>query len=229
MGRMKRFIKKYSFTWIVFVYAAVYFRWFAWLEEHVTGEYSVIHMKIDDMIPFIEFFALPYILWFVYIVLAVALCIIADKESFYRAFLFLATGMTVFLLVSTFFPNGHHLRPLVFERDNIFVSLVRLIYKSDTATNLFPSIHVYNSLGCHFALMNTPGLKEKRWLKNSSLVTCILIILSTVFIKQHSVFDVITAFALSAVMYPISWKIDYQTIFAERRARREEKKAHARA
>ena len=109
--------------------------------------------------------------------------------------------MTLFLIISTVYPNGHFLRPLTFERDNIFIDLCRKLYQTDTPTNIFPSIHVYNSLGVHFAIMHHPKLKQKKGICISSAILMTSIILSTVFLKQHSVFDVITAFIVAGVMY----------------------------
>lgn len=120
--------------------------------------------------------------------------------------------MTIFLTISTLFPNGHHLRPAVLPRDNIFTMMVSHLYKADTPTNLWPSIHVYNSLGAHFAIMKNNKLSGKRPVRVLSLLLCISIILSTMFIKQHSVFDVVTAFIMAAVMYGIVYKYDILTM-----------------
>ena len=113
----------------------------------------------------------------------------------------LGTGMTVFLIVSYIIPNGHDLRPASFKRNNIFTSLVMAMYQTDTPTNLFPSIHCYNSLVAHIAIAKNETLKNKKWLQTGSLVLCVSIILSTLFIKQHSMFDVLTAFAMTIIMY----------------------------
>ena len=64
-------------------------------------------------------------------------------------------------------------------------------------------IHVYNSLGIHFAVMHSSYFKDKKHVQHASLVLCVLIVLSTMFIKQHSVFDVSTAFMLAFVMYNV--------------------------
>ena len=71
----------------------------------------------------------------------------------------------------------------------------------DTATNVFPSIHVFNSLAVHAAVMHSKRLEKHTGVQKGSLVLCILIILSTMFLKQHSVFDVISAFALFGITY----------------------------
>ena len=55
----------------------------------------------------------------------------------------------------------------------------------------------------HFAVMHSSYFKDKKHVQHASLVLCVLIILSTMFIKQHSVFDVSTAFMLAFVMYNV--------------------------
>ena len=83
------------------------------------------------------------------------------KKEFYRLCAFLYTGMTVFLVISTLYPNGHNLRPYYFTHHNMFTALCEWLYSTDTPTNLFPSIHVYNSLGIHFAVMHSSYFKDK--------------------------------------------------------------------
>ena len=57
-------LNKYSHAW-VFLYAFIYFPWFNWLEKKVTTGYSVIYSPLDSYIPFVEFFIVPYLLWYV--------------------------------------------------------------------------------------------------------------------------------------------------------------------
>ena len=73
----------------------------------------------------------------------------------------------------------------------------------DTPTNLFPSIHVYNSIGVHFSIMHSSRLKEKKWVRRGSFALMVSIVASTVFLKQHSVFDVITGCSMAVVMYTL--------------------------
>ena len=115
--------------------------------------------------------------------------------------------MTVFLVVSTLWPNGHHLRPYTMPRDNIFTAMVARLWQTDTPTNLWPSIHVYNSIGAHVALCRC-SLGKKRWLRGASLVLCISIILSTIFLKQHSMFDVLTGLLMASAMYVLVYRQD---------------------
>ena len=189
------------------VFFVIYMSWFSWLERNVK-KYRIIHVALDDYIPFCEVFIVPYLLWFVYVAAVVIFLMFKNKQEYYRCYIFLMTGMTIFLIVSTLWPNGHHLRPAVLPRDNLFSDLVAMLWRTDTPTNLWPSIHVYNSLGAHFAVMHSGEFAHRKGLRIGSLTLAVSIILSTVLLKQHSLFDVVTAFLLSGIMYVLVYRRD---------------------
>ena len=147
--------------------------WFGHLERTVK-HYKLIHVALDDHIPFCEVFIVPYLLWFLYVAVTVMYFFFKDKDDYFKCCTFLFTGMTVFLLVST----------------------------------LWPSIHVYNSLGCHFAIAKSRHFAQHKGIRFGSLVLCVSIILSTMFTKQHSVFDVMTALIMASIMYLIVYHSD---------------------
>ena len=200
---MKELIAKYKHGWVL-LYFLLYFPCFAFLEKTVTAEsrFHVIHMAVDDYIPFIEFFIIPYPLWFGYVAAAVVYFFFSDVSDYYKLCCFLFVGMTIFLVVSAIYPNGHYLRPSVFPRENICSTLVQWLYATDTSTNLFPSIHVYNSLGVHIAVVKSEKLRQYKWVQALSWTLAVSIVLSTMFLKQHSVTDVIAAFAMACIIYP---------------------------
>lgn len=210
---MKAFLKKYRHAWLIFAYLPIYLLWFMLLEEHVIDDYHVIESPADDRIPFVEHFIVPYLLWFPFIAVSVLFFIFKDKVEYYRLCGVLISGMTVFLLVSTFFPNGLALRPDLSSlgRDNLFLDLVSGLHKADTSTNVCPSIHVYNSLAVCFAVFTSVHLKRKNLIKAGTLVLTVLICLSTVFLKQHSVIDVFWA----AVLFLITVPVFYGRFFKE--------------
>lgn len=199
---------KYKHAIPLLLYGLVYMNWFSYLEKTVTSHYRIIHVALDDYIPFCEVFVVPYFMWFAYVALVVCYFFFADKDDYIKVCIFLTTGMTIFLLISTLWPNGHHLRPHIMPRNNVFTHMIAGLYKTDTATNLWPSIHVYNSLGCHFAVWKSRRFAKKPFIRIGSLLLCTSIILSTMFIKQHSVFDVLTAFILATIMYGIVYSSD---------------------
>lgn len=188
---------------LILLYLFIYFPWFNWLEKNVTRHFHIIHMAVDDMIPFIEYFIIPYLLWFAYVAAAVLYFFFRNKNEYYRLCAFLFIGMTVFLIVSTVYPNGHYLRPVSFAGDNVCTDLVSWLYRTDTPTNLFPSIHVYNSIGVNIAVWHSENFKKCKCIRYGSAILMVSIILSTMFLKQHSVFDVITGIVFSVFMYTL--------------------------
>lgn len=198
---MKELIRKYRHGIPMVIYLIVYLILFFIVERMTENNYHLVHMKLDDMIPFCEFFVIPYFCWFAYVAGFVLYFIFIDKESYWPMFWFLVTGMTLFLIVSFIYPNGHELRPTEFARDNVFTRMIANLYETDTATNILPSIHVYNSIGIHIAVRKSKRLSKHRAVQIVSEILCISIIMSTVFIKQHSMVDVISAFVLAVAMY----------------------------
>ena len=142
-------------------------------------------------------------LWFFYIAAAVAYFALANKnvKEYWQLIISLGIGMTLFLVISWIYPNGQELRPVVFERDNIFTDMVKMLYQMDTPTNIFPSIHVFNSVAVGIAIWKCEALQKHWLLRRSAIVLSILIVLSTMLLKQHSVWDVVCALALNAVVY----------------------------
>lgn len=212
MKKLKCFYDKYKHGIPLLVYMAIYLVWFAWLEKTNVKNYRLIHVTLDDYIPFCEVFVIPYLLWFAYVAAVVIYLFFKNKQDYYKTCTFLFTGMTIFLIISTLWPNGHHLRPAVLPRDNCFTWLVSMLWKTDTPTNLWPSIHVFNSMGAHFAVMHSKELAASKWgghLKIASGVLAVSIILSTVFIKQHSLFDVATGILMGSVMYVLVYRREW--------------------
>ncbi len=201
---LKNFILKYKHGWIL-SYFFVYLIWFTYLERTVTTKFHPIYSKLDALIPFNEVFIIPYFLWFVYIAATVAYFLLTSKQDFYKCCAFLFSGMTICLIIYTVWPNGHYLRVDLesLGRSNIFIDMLSSIYAVDTATNVFPSIHVLNSIGAMIAIKKSEKLRNIVWLQWSAFVLTISICLSTVFLKQHSVLDVFGALALSVGLYAV--------------------------
>ena len=95
---------------------------------------------------FCPYFIIPYVLWYFFLIGTVDLfCgILPEQKEYYQYLGTLGVGMTLFLLISYVYPNGQHLRPdLGSTGGGVFISVIRLLYKIDTPTNIFPSMHVY--------------------------------------------------------------------------------------
>ena len=108
-------------------------------------------------------------------------------------------GFGAALVFCLLVPNGQDLRPENFARDNVFTRLVGLMYRMDTNTNVFPSMHVIGSVAAAVAVCKSSGLRRLRlpWIIIAAAVS-----ISTVFIKQHSVLDI---FGGLLFCLPIYW------------------------
>lgn len=206
----KQFIQKYKHGFVL-LYFFIYITWFAYLERTVKV-FTPVHSKLDDLIPFNEYFIIPYLLWFFFIFITVAYFLFTSKADFYKCCAYLFIGMTICLIIYSIWPNGHTLRVDLnsLGRHNIFITMLSDLYSVDTATNVFPSIHVFNSVGALIAINRSEKLHPIKWLQLSAFILTVLIILSTVFLKQHSVLDIFGALALNIIMYVIiyvpSWE-----------------------
>lgn len=167
--------------------------------------YYPMRCALDSLIPFCKWFVIPYAFWFLYEAGMLAYTALRDAPAFRRMMRFIVLTYGFALLVYAIFPNCQHLRPTL-PLDGSWASrLVSAIYASDTSTNVCPSIHVLGSFAVYFAARDTKRFSTPVW-KAVFGSTTLLISLSTVFLKQHSVLDVCAALAVCAVAYPLVYR-----------------------
>ena len=87
-NKLIELFNRYKHVWIL-SYFIIYLTWFGYLERTVTTHYHLIHLPIDDYIPFCEYFVIPYIMWFGYVAFGIAFTALHDKKEFYRLCAFL--------------------------------------------------------------------------------------------------------------------------------------------
>lgn len=205
---MKSFYRKYKHLLPLAIFLIFYLSVFVYVENRPDHHMHLLASQFDHLIPFCEIFVIPYIIWFFYITFGVLFFGIVerDRDQYYQLSTNLMIGMALFLLISLVWPNGHTLRPAVLPRDNVFTRLVVMIYSSDTSTNVFPSIHVFNTIAMHTAVSHSTTLKKHPWAVRFSGIIAISIVLSTMFIKQHTVIDVVGAMGLNLVTWYLLYR-----------------------
>lgn len=150
-----------------------------------------VHCKLDDLIPFCEYFVIPYTGWYVLIVGSLLFFMLYNPENFKNLMKFIIVTQVTAMAVYIIFPNRQDLRPEVFVRENIFTDILGLIYSFDTSTNVCPSLHVAYSVGIASTWLKE-GSASKRC-KTLITIFCILVCVSVAFVKQHSVVDIFAA------------------------------------
>ncbi len=166
-----------------------------------------VHMWLDDVIVFCEWFVIPYVFWYLLIVISLGYFLLYHVDSFKRLQTFIIITQVIAMAVYIIFPTRQDLRPIEFPRDNILTQCVGLLYSADTNTGVCPSLHVAYSIG-----IASVWLKEEaaaKWWKAFVLVAVILICLSTMFIKQHSAVDFFAALPVCLVAEGIVYRDRY--------------------
>lgn len=186
--------------WFMAFYLVFYLSVFHWLEVNITVPEVWVHCHLDDLIPFCKYAVIPYLAWFIWIPFTLFYLLWkAPRADFWRLCLPLFAGMTIALAVYVILPNGLDLRPYRVYGSDIFARIVRQLYSTDTATNVCPSIHVFNSVTLMMAYYRSRIFEKprRRWMRPASAVLCLSIIASTVLLKQHSCIDVVMGILLA--------------------------------
>ena len=179
---------------------------FSFVERfYKAGSYHVMHCALDDVIPFCEWFLIPYLFWFVYLIGTLVYTFFFDVPAFKKMMRFIICTYTITMVIYLLFPTCQELRPEVVPRDNVLTGFIGRFYSFDTNTNVCPSLHVIGSLAAFFAFWYAPVFSAKKW-RIASASAAFLICMSTVFMKQHSVLDVLAALPLCAIAYYFAYR-----------------------
>ena len=175
-----------------------YFAFFVLTERMIPAERCfVVHCWLDDVIPFCEWFVIPYVAWYGLIVFSLVWFLLYNVENFKGLQTYIIVTQVVAMAIYILLPTRQDLRPEVFPRDNFLTRLVGALYQMDTSTNVCPSLHVAYSLGIASAWLRE---KSAHWAWRAFVVVAVVLIcLSTMFIKQHSAVDFFAALPVCAL------------------------------
>ncbi len=191
---------------MLLIYWPIYGIAFLYAERFYKVEnYYEMYCKLDDLIPFEEIFLIPYLFWFIFLIGIHVYTMFYDIKSFKKLMYFIILTYSISTIIFFVFPTFQNLRPTEFSRDNILTRFISSFYQFDTNTNVCPSLHVVGSLAVMFTAWNCKKLQSLKC-KISFAVVAFLISISTLFLKQHSILDVIAALAVSFIAYPICFK-----------------------
>ena len=186
------------------LYFLLYLSAFNFLETQISmPRVLLVHCRLDDLIPFCKYAILPYFAWFAWIPFTLFYLLWkAPREDFWRLCLPLFGGMTIALACYVILPTGLDLRPYYVPGTDLFARAVRMLYRTDTATNVCPSIPVFNSVTLMLAYHRCRLFEEprRRWMRPAADVLCFSIVCSTMLLKQHSCIDVVLGALLALVL-----------------------------
>ena len=188
----------------IVIYGIFYMASFRLLEQIDYDHYFTPYVWIDHEIPFVPWFVFPYLAWFIWVPGILIYLLINDEHEFRKSRSMLIIGMTLFLLFSALFPTKLFLRPYADPNAGISYWLLSRLYSADTATNVFPSIHVYNTCATLYSIyMSDAPLFKSRGFRIFACALSLLICMSTMLIKQHSIVDVAGAIVMFVIVAAI--------------------------
>lgn len=217
--RVKKWLKKYPLL-IAGAYLIFYMSVFCWLEENVVPKY-IIHCKLDEMIPFVEEFIIPYVFWYVYVIGTFFWFCRRGWEDYSKLCKMIFSGLTVCLVIYYVFPTGLNLRLAgSIHETGLLYNVVGYLRAIDTPTNVCPSIHVMNTVMIFQAVCSLDDLKYRKIAIPVHFIIMVSICASTVFLDQHSVIDVVCGVMMSFVFHGLVYQVEWKEELARNKARK---------
>lgn len=158
-----------------------------------------ISTAFDSIIPFTPVFILPYMIWYLYMFGYLIYFWWKSPALYWKTIIAITIGELVCFIIYFFFQTTVP-RPQI-TGDTILLQLVSVIYNTDEPFNCFPSIHVLTTMIIMLASTHTKG--TGKFQSYITQMTGILIILSTLFVKQHVIYDVVASVVLSAGLWVV--------------------------
>ena len=160
----------------------------------------ILKSDFDLKIPFIQQFIFFYASWYIMLFLIPFIYNRKDPEVFKKYFIASNLSIIVAFFIYFFYPTA-------IVRGNVFTKSIsgfvtNIIYKIDTpAVNCFPSMHC---ILCFFYIFYILKAKNTSiFVKIAITLWALVIVLSTLLVKQHVLLDVISAFVLSFAIFII--------------------------
>lgn len=175
------------------------------IENNINLGGHKIYSSLDAMIPFVPIFIIPYCTWYLYIAGTGLIFLLKSKIDLRKTFLSMNICMAIGLIVYFIYPNYISIRPTTYGND-IFSQAVKFLQANDSSSSVCPSLHVAICIALYTGISSSICFKNRPGIKFSALMLTILISISTVFIKQHSVIDVLFGVILALASYIFVYK-----------------------
>lgn len=156
-----------------------------------------VHCPLDDMIPFCEWFVIPYVFWYLLVAGSLLYFALYNVDSFKKLMTYIIITQVIAMSIYILLPSRQDLRPETFPRENFLTNIVALLYRFDTSTNVCPSLHVGYSLGIASVWLKTKDASAG--IKLFVVTAVILVCMSVAFVKQHSVLDIAAAIPMCLI------------------------------
>jgi membrane-associated phospholipid phosphatase len=166
--------------------------------------YHTFNYSLDNKIPFIPQMIIIYNLFYPMIFITFHSIYKKDKQTFNKGIIAAIIGYIIADIIFIIYPV-EMIRPDItnLHVDPITRLIITLTYNIDSpAINCFPSIHCIYCMNCIYTIIKTNNLNKRS--KIIYIITLSLIILSVLIVKQHYIFDILSALIIVIISNIIS-------------------------
>ncbi|WP_373231027.1 phosphatase PAP2 family protein [Cohnella sp.] len=156
-----------------------------------------LYTDLDDTIPFLKYFIIPYMVWMPFLYLTLIYFYFKDRRLYFHTLLaYIGSVLICYGIYLTFQTTV----PRLEMQDNDLLSrMVMFVYQNDAPYNCFPSIHCLSSYLLFIAARKSPAIRIRVVVVIGFFAGAIIV--STVFVKQHVVMDVLAGVMLGHIVF----------------------------
>ena len=187
--------KKFLITISILLVTQAFFYWFIKLFQNNP---HYINYYLDKEIPFIPQFIYIYNLFYPFIFIAFYYLFKKDENTYYQGIIAGIIGFLLCDMIYLYYPTIMLRPPIPNNIDFLTEFIVKITYFFDEpALNCFPSIHCLFCFQIIFSYLKTRSINTKH--KILGITISLLIIISTILVKQHYILDIISAFLICTI------------------------------
>ncbi|WP_336764217.1 phosphatase PAP2 family protein [Paenibacillus sp. USHLN196] len=161
--------------------------------------FVVLDSSLDRIIPYVPAMSIPYLGWYPFVFGVLAYLCAKDRLTYYRVLL--SMNICVWICYLIYFNFQTMVPRPELTGTGLGASVLGWLYSQDRPYNCFPSIHSLHSYLVMRAVLSVPSIRKP--IKILIAAGAATIIVSTLMIKQHVIYDALGAVILGEFVLTI--------------------------
>ncbi len=196
------YIKKHKEVYL-FIFYFIFIALFGLIQKFYIPDVShLVTWEIDYYLPYSQYFIICYALWWPLVPFAFIFFFFRDIPSFKSLCFQVLVVCYITLIIYLVYPSYLDLRQPIYETD-ICSKAILWLRSIDPPRNVFPSLHVSETISICFVVYKSKDVLLNKYVKGIIYIVGFLIIISTIYIDQHSIADILFAGILAILFYII--------------------------
>ena len=193
MDKIKQYVKKNKELIISMTILFLGNMFMYWVLKLFQSNPVYINYYLDNKIPFWGWTVYIYDMFYPFSIIAFILLYKKDEKAYYKGIISAIMGCIICYIIYLFLPTIM-IRPEIPNYDPLTNLVLKITYYFDNPPlNCFPSLHCIFCFQVMFAYIKSNNTIKRKLIVS---VIAILIVLSTLLVKQHYILDVISAFLI---------------------------------